>query len=205
MDCGAAADQPRDDGATALYQACSDSHADLVAILLAAGAQVEQVNPAGMTPLWAACSCQDEQPALVRMLLVAAANPLKRVLGWSALDLARVQRRDATLLLLTEYVPEGSLAEPEPRWLREAQALLGLPLTLTLTTDPNPQSNPNPTLTPTLTLIRCAHLTPLHPAADLLQPIQGRQSGRGVVGIADGDAAHAAGRRRAHGLAGPGV
>ena len=128
LDCGAAADQPRDDGATALYQACSDSHAELVAILLAAGAQVEQVNPAGMTPLWAACSCQDEQPALVRMLLLAAANPLKRVLGWSALDLARVQRRDATLLLLTEYVPEGSLAEPEPRWLREAQALLGPPV-----------------------------------------------------------------------------
>ena len=167
LDCGAAADQPRDDGATALYQACSDSHAELVAILLAAGAQVEQVNPAGMTPLWAACSCQDEQasldtnsnpnphpnpnpnpnsnpnsnpdpnpdpdpndeqPALVRMLLVAAANPLKRVLGWSALDLARVQRRDATQLLLTEYVPEGSLAEPEPRWLREAQALLGPPV-----------------------------------------------------------------------------
>eukprot|EP00964_Phaeocystis_antarctica_P089363 scaffold57028_cov54-Phaeocystis_antarctica.AAC.1 len=70
---------------------------------------------------------------------------------------------------------------------------------------PTPKPNPNPTLTPTLTLIRCPHLTPLHPAADLLQPIQGRESGRGVVGIADGDAAHAAGRRRAHGLAGPGV
>ena len=42
---GAAADQARDDGATALYRACSDGRLELAEALLAAGAAVEQASP----------------------------------------------------------------------------------------------------------------------------------------------------------------
>ena len=72
----------------------------------------------------------------------------------------------------------------------------------------NPNHNPSSTLilalalALTLTPTRCAHLAYLHPAADLLQALPRPEGGRGVVGSAGCDAAHAPGRRRAHGLAG---
>ena len=72
----------------------------------------------------------------------------------------------------------------------------------------NPNHNPNSTLTLalalalTLTPTRCAHLAYLHPTADPLQALPRPEGGHGVVGIAGCDAAHAPGRRRAHGLAG---
>ena len=74
----------------------------------------------------------------------------------------------------------------------------------------NPNHNPNSTLSLALTLAlaltltptRCARLAYLHPAADLLHALPRPEGGRGVVGSAGCDAAHAPGRRRAHGLAG---
>ena len=43
------------------------------------------------------------------------ANPLRRVLGWSSLDLARELRSGGVVLALEESVPQGAIAEPEPR------------------------------------------------------------------------------------------
>ena len=93
LDSGAPADAARDDGATPLYKACQDGgRTDIVLMLLAAGAQVDQMDQAGMTPLWVAC--HQGKPALVRALLDAKADPMRKVQGWGPLDLARSEGRE---------------------------------------------------------------------------------------------------------------
>ena len=125
---GASPDQARDDGATALYKVCNDGNIEVAALLLNAGAEVDQMNPQGMTPLWAAC--HRGEPVLIRALLDAKADPLRKVLGWSSLDLAKFLKLGEAAKTIMEYVPEDVLAESQPRWLREAQALLGPPAPL---------------------------------------------------------------------------
>ena len=88
LDSGAPADAARDDGATPLYKACQDGgRTDIVLMLLSAGAQVDQMDNAGMTPLWVAC--HQGKPVLVRALLDAKADPMRKVQGWGPLDLSR--------------------------------------------------------------------------------------------------------------------
>ena len=109
LDSGAPADAARDDGATPLYKACQDGgRTDIVLMLLAAGAQVDQMDQAGMTPLWVAC--HQGKPALVRALLDAKADPMRKVQGWGPLDLARSEGREEIAQLLIEYLPPEAAA-----------------------------------------------------------------------------------------------
>ena len=128
LDSGAPADAARDDGATPLYKACQDGgRTDIVLMLLSAGAQVDQMDNAGMTPLWVAC--HQGKPVLVRALLDAKADPMRKVQGWGPLDLAKSEGREEIAQLLIEYLPPeaaaavAAAAAREPR--TEAAAAAG--------------------------------------------------------------------------------
>ena len=106
---GPPADAARDDGATPLYKACQDGgRTDIVLMLLSAGAQVDQMDNAGMTPLWVAC--HQGKPVLVRALLDAKADPMRKVQGWGPLDLAKSEGREEIVQLLIEYLPPEAAA-----------------------------------------------------------------------------------------------
>ena len=109
LESGAPADAARDDGATPLYKACQDGgRTDIVLMLLSAGAQVDQMDNAGMTPLWVAC--HQGKPVLVRALLDAKADPMRKVQGWGPLDLAKSEGREEIVQLLVEYLPPEAAA-----------------------------------------------------------------------------------------------
>ena len=109
LESGAPADAARDDGATPLYKACQDGgRTDIVLMLLSAGAQVDQMDNAGMTPLWVAC--HQGKPVLVRALLDAKADPMRKVQGWGPLDLAKSEGREEIVQLLIEYLPPEAAA-----------------------------------------------------------------------------------------------
>jgi uncharacterized protein len=64
---------PEADGTTALHWAVEGDHAELVQLLLRAGASVNAANRYGVTPLWLACT--NGSAATVVLLLKAGADP----------------------------------------------------------------------------------------------------------------------------------
>jgi len=113
IDAGAPVDAARDDGATPLYKACQDGGKPEIARMLAkAGAQVNKTDAAGMTPLWLAV--HQGSAKLVGVLLDAGADPLHRVQGWSALDLARREGHGEISTLLMAKLPESERNRPSP-------------------------------------------------------------------------------------------
>ena len=93
------ADARDTDGAPALLCAARGGHADCAQILLARGAAVDGTDRLGVTPLMAAAYANE--PAAVRLLLGAAANPLLRTTHFeTALDHAREVGAAACVALL---------------------------------------------------------------------------------------------------------
>ncbi|MCR1784447.1 ankyrin repeat domain-containing protein [Nocardioides carbamazepini] len=63
-------------GATALHLACQQDNVEVASVLLEAGAPVDPPDASGNTPLWrAAFGFGGGDPALIRLLLAAGANP----------------------------------------------------------------------------------------------------------------------------------
>ena len=93
------ADARDTDGAPALLCAARGGHADCAQILLARGAAVDGADRLGVTPLMSAAYANE--PAAVRLLLGAAANPLLRTTHFeTALDHAREVGASACVALL---------------------------------------------------------------------------------------------------------
>ena len=104
LEAGAPPDQPRDDGATPLYKACQEGgRLDIAKLLLKHGAKADQVDAAGMTPLWVAC--HQGKTDLAGVLLDANADPMRKVQGWSPLELARRNKNTELEKLILDHLP----------------------------------------------------------------------------------------------------
>lgn len=89
---------------SALHFAARDQRSDLVAALIAAGAQVDCLDIFGNTPLWRAVMNQDPNKEVILALLAAGADPLlKNKHGVSPLDTARNIGNDALVTKLLEH------------------------------------------------------------------------------------------------------
>ena len=99
-----------DDGWTALHASAVRGHAEVVAILLGAGADVDACDDSGITPLWNAAGPSPSKAA-IRLLLEAGADPNAKdaQFGWTPLIRAvDAGNLDAVELLLAA----GASASP---------------------------------------------------------------------------------------------
>lgn len=84
----------------ALRWASVQGHADVVRILLRAGANAEAPDELGYTPLIVA-----ETPEVARLLLGAGANPEATVMGKNAAEMARHLGHEETAKAIEQYRP----------------------------------------------------------------------------------------------------
>lgn len=102
---GSRADMQSNDGTSPLHLAASIGWVEGVTQLLARRANVNIANNRGETPLILAV--QGRQVDIIPLLIQQGANPrhTDSVAGYSALDYARQDRRDQTILRLLEAAP----------------------------------------------------------------------------------------------------
>ncbi|SCF44668.1 Ankyrin repeat-containing protein [Micromonospora purpureochromogenes] len=105
-------------GWTALHFAAQAQSTPVAAEMLAAGAIVDSLDEHGSTPLWRAVFSHRTEPATLRTLLAAGADPDRgNVHGVSPRALAgRIANTDAT-----NHMP------PRPRWAASQGRVFGVP------------------------------------------------------------------------------
>jgi len=93
VDNGASANETDENGDTLLNFAVYPNHVDVARLLLERGADVNHVDPRGMTALLYAATTDFGDPSMVQLLVKMGANPnAKTKEGLTAVDLARKVR-----------------------------------------------------------------------------------------------------------------
>ena len=92
-----------------VYKACTEGHADILKLLISAGAAVDVTDAKGLTPLY--LCCLRGQVEMASLLLDARADATRTHKGWSAFDLALRDGADAALQPLLLKHAHGLLLE----------------------------------------------------------------------------------------------
>ena len=123
LDAGKGIHQPDEFGFTLLHYAAEDGNLDVARLLLSQGADVNAQTAYGYTPLHD--SVLGNNPDIIQLLLDAGADSAARVErgihhGHTALEIARIERKEHAIRLLEPISPEPrSLTPCEPELRRD--------------------------------------------------------------------------------------
>ena len=117
---------------TALHMAAVSRNADVVKMLLDAGATVDPLDARGMTPLMFAIATDRPNPRIIRLLLQAGASPsLKSLADETAVDWARKFNHPAVLSELKLPPAVGVAPKPGPMLVAAANVTVSNTVTVT--------------------------------------------------------------------------